>query len=78
MATCHAAGIRIIMITGDYGRTALSIARRIGIVGSPDARVISGPDLGAMSDAELTDALRGEVIFARMAPEQKLRVVTCL
>ena len=78
VATCHAAGIRIIMITGDYGRTALSIARRIGIVGSPDARVISGPDLGAMSDAELTDALRGEVIFARMAPEQKLRVVTCL
>ncbi|MBT1173331.1 cation-transporting P-type ATPase [Bifidobacterium sp. MA2] len=75
---CRSAGIRIIMITGDYGRTAMAIARRIGIVEGPHARVISGPDLGAMTDAELTEALRGEVIFARMAPEQKLRVVSCL
>ncbi|NMM99591.1 aTPase P-type (Transporting) HAD superfamily subfamily IC [Bifidobacterium sp. DSM 109958] len=75
---CHTAGIRIIMITGDYGRTAVAIARRIGIVGAGDVRVVSGPELSTMGDAELTEALRGDVVFARMAPEQKLRVVTCL
>jgi magnesium-transporting ATPase (P-type) len=76
--TCHRAGIRIIMITGDYGRTALAIARRIGIVRDKHARVVSGTELEAMSDDELTAALRGEIIFARMAPEQKLRIVGCL
>lgn len=76
--TCREAGVRIIMITGDYGRTAKAIARRIGIVTSDDARVISGAELATMNDADLTEALRGEVIFARMAPEQKLRVVACL
>jgi Ca2+-transporting ATPase len=75
---CHTAGIRIIMITGDYGLTAESIARRIGILESSHPRVISGSDLDAMDDATLKDALREEVIFARVAPEHKLRVVTAL
>ena len=75
---CHRAGIRVVMITGDYGLTAESIARRIGIVSGQDVRVVSGPELEAMNEPELEAALRGEVIFARVAPEQKLRVVQAL
>jgi magnesium-transporting ATPase (P-type) len=75
---CHSAGIRIIMITGDYGLTAESIARRIGILRTPQPKVITGVDLDAMDDQALKDALREEVIFARVAPEHKLRVVTAL
>ncbi|MCX6093138.1 MAG: cation-transporting P-type ATPase [Candidatus Bipolaricaulota bacterium] len=74
---CRRAGIRIIMITGDYGLTAESIARRVGMVGE-GARLVSGADLDAMSDDELATVLKGEVIFARAAPEHKLRVVTAL
>jgi Ca2+-transporting ATPase len=76
--TCHRAGIRVIMITGDYGLTAESIARRIGIVRSHQPRLITGADLAGMNDAELRQALTDEVIFARVAPEHKLRVVTTL
>lgn len=75
---CHHAGIRIIMITGDYGLTAESIARRIGIIEGKDARIVTGVELEKMSDDELKDALKGEIIFARVAPEQKLRVVSNL
>jgi magnesium-transporting ATPase (P-type) len=72
---CHKADIRIIMITGDYGLTAESIAKRIGIVQGEHPRIISGLELGNMPDEELKEALKDEVIFARVAPEQKYRVV---
>ena len=72
---CHKADIRIIMITGDYGLTAESIAKRIGIVQSEHPRVVSGLELEALTDDELKEALRDDVIFARVAPEQKYRVV---
>lgn len=72
---CHKASIRIIMVTGDYGITALSIAKKIGIVKGEQARVISGSELVHLSDQELKKALKGEVVFARVAPEQKFRVV---
>ncbi|MBN2004729.1 MAG: cation-transporting P-type ATPase [Anaerolineae bacterium] len=75
---CHTAGIRIVMITGDYGLTAESIARRIGIVQSERPRIVSGMDLDSMDDAVLKEALVGDVIFARVAPEHKLRVVATL
>ncbi|QGF24712.1 cation-translocating P-type ATPase [Raineyella fluvialis] len=78
VATCHRARIRIIMITGDYGLTAESIARSIGIVRGDTLCVISGSRLELMPDDELVEALRGEVIFARVAPEQKYRVVATL
>ena len=75
---CHQAGIRVIMITGDYGLTAESIARNIGILRTFPAQIIIGPELEQMSDEVLKGYLGGEVIFARVAPEQKLRVVTAL
>lgn len=75
---CHHAGIRIIMVTGDYGLTAESIARRIGIVHGEHPRILTGIELEKIDEEALKDALRDEVIFARVAPEQKLRVVTAL
>lgn len=75
---CHTAGIRIIMITGDYGLTAESIARRIGIVEGEKVRIITGVELEKMSEIELRDAVKEQVIFARVAPEHKLRVVSAL
>jgi Ca2+-transporting ATPase len=75
---CHTAGIRVVMITGDYGLTAESIARRIGIMKSKDARVVSGFELESMTEEDLIKVLDEEVIFARVAPEHKLRVVSAL
>nr|WP_317636587.1 cation-transporting P-type ATPase [Xylocopilactobacillus apicola] len=68
------AGIKIIMVTGDSGLTAKSVAQKIGIV-SDQARVITDTDLNQMSDDELSEAVKGEIIFARVAPEQKYRIV---
>jgi magnesium-transporting ATPase (P-type) len=78
VAQCHHAGIRIIMITGDYGLTAESIGRRIGIIRGMRPRIITGAELDALDDSALQAALRDEVIFARVAPEHKLRVVSAL
>lgn len=78
VAKCRRAGIRIIMITGDYGLTAESIARRIGIVEGEGVRIITGIELEKLGDDELKQALQGDVLFARVAPEQKLRVVSNL
>ena len=75
------AGIRIIMVTGDYGLTAEAIARRIGIVrGDRSVRVITGVDLAAMSTDDLKEELTKpqDVIFARVAPEHKMEVVSAL
>lgn len=75
---CHKASIRIIMITGDYGLTAESIAKKIGIVQREHPRIVTGMELETMSDEALKEALADEVIFARVAPEQKYRVVSNL
>ena len=74
---CHTAGIRIIMITGDYGLTAESIARRIGIV-KGDARIVTGSEINGMDSEQLQEALRGEVLFARVSPEHKMRIAQAL
>jgi Ca2+-transporting ATPase len=75
---CHRAGIRVVMITGDYGLTAESIARRIGIIGEGRPRIVNGSDLDAMDDGSLKEALSGDIIFARVAPGHKLRIVSAL
>jgi magnesium-transporting ATPase (P-type) len=75
---CHAAGIRIIMVTGDSGRTAEAIARRIGLV-DDDAHVVTGVELATLDDAALGRRLaERNVIFARIDPEQKLRLAQTL
>ncbi|WP_057002322.1 cation-translocating P-type ATPase [Agrilactobacillus composti] len=74
---CHDARIRIIMVTGDSALTAKSIAVKIGITGD-NARVVTGDELHKMTDDELKIALSGPVIFARVAPEQKYRIVSNL
>ena len=78
VAKCYRAGIRIIMITGDYGLTAESVARRIGILRTPHPRLLNGSELDTMSDEDLKDALREEILLARVTPEHKLRVVSAL
>ncbi|HLI39042.1 MAG TPA: cation-transporting P-type ATPase [Streptosporangiaceae bacterium] len=80
VAACRRAGITIYMVTGDYGLTAEAIARRVGITGEGPARVVSGADLDTMDDEALAGMLRAgsQVIFARVRPEHKLRVVATL
>jgi Ca2+-transporting ATPase len=69
------AGIRAVMITGDYGLTAESVARRVGMLTTPNPLILTGAELDEMSDAKLQEVLEQEVIFARMAPDHKLRLV---
>lgn len=76
---CHRAHIKIIMVTGDYSLTAESIAKNIGIVDpKKPLTVVTGPELKTLSDDELKQKMKGEIVFARMAPEQKYRVVNAL
>ena len=73
---CYSAGIRVVMITGDYPATAQSIARQIGLKNVEE--VITGPELEQMSAEELSDRIGRTNIMARVVPEQKLRIVTAL
>ena len=68
------------MVTGDYGLTAEAIARKVGIVTSPSARVVSGAELESLDEEALQAVLAGhwEVVFARVRPEHKMRVVAAL
>jgi Ca2+-transporting ATPase len=75
VAECRSAGIRVVMITGDYPATALAIARQAGIDAS---RVMSGEELRGYNDAELAQHVREVTVFARIMPEQKLRIVNAL
>ena len=76
VAECYSAGIRVIMITGDYPGTARSIAAQIGL--QPIDQIITGPELDQMNDIELKERIRTTCIFARAVPEQKLRIVNAL
>lgn len=77
IAAAGRAGIRTIMITGDHPRTAARIARDVGL-GHPGAAIITGSQVDAMSDSDLVRAAATAVVFARVAPEHKLRIVTAL
>jgi P-type Ca2+ transporter type 2C len=76
VAECTRAGVRTVMITGDYPGTALAIAREIGL--DHEQGAITGPELEAMSEDELAERIRRVCVFARMVPEQKLRIVRAL
>lgn len=73
--TCKQGGIRMVMITGDYGLTAESLARRIGMLSGEKALIVTGAELDQMDDEQVRSLLDQEVVFARMAPEHKLRLV---
>lgn len=76
---CHEAGIKVIMVTGDHPQTAVAIAREIGLVQSRDPTIVSGDQLRQLAESELEKALKDpEVIFARVAPDQKMRIVEAL
>lgn len=74
---CHAAGIKVSMVTGDYGLTAEAIADSIGLLNGP-ARIVTGENLSHMTSAQLHQLLkyRSNLVFARMSPEHKLRLVS--
>jgi Ca2+-transporting ATPase len=74
--TCREANIRIVMITGDYGLTAESLARRVGMLTTPNSLILTGAELDELSDVALQELLDKEVLFARMAPEHKMRLVS--
>ncbi|HEX7672453.1 MAG TPA: cation-translocating P-type ATPase, partial [Polyangiaceae bacterium] len=76
VAECRSAGVRVIMITGDYPATAQSIARHAGL--AQCETVLTGADLDRMSDEELARRVSEVQIFARVVPEQKLRIVNAL
>ncbi len=79
VASCHAAGIRIMVVTGDYGPTAAEIARRVGIA-RDGGTVVTGEELDRLSEGDLDRLLREgkELIFARASPEAKLRIADAL
>ncbi len=78
VAVCHRAGIRVVMITGDHVVTAAAIARQIGLSGDAEPRVMAGKDLESLDDAALDAQIEGISVFARVVPEQKLRLVKAL
>jgi Ca2+-transporting ATPase len=77
LATARKAGIRTVMITGDYPNTARAIAESIGLM-QPGQKVFTGSDLNEMSDAELQRQVPYAAAFARVSPEHKVRIVDAL
>jgi calcium-translocating P-type ATPase len=79
IASCHAAGIKVIMVTGDHPQTGLAIARTISLVRGPHPKVVDGRQLENLSAAQLRFVLdEPELVFARVSAEQKLRIVRAL
>ncbi|MEP0919743.1 cation-transporting P-type ATPase [Leptolyngbya sp. DQ-M1] len=76
--SCQSAGIQVKMITGDHVTTAKAIAQRIGLQNAGHAAAIGGQQLERMDDRELAQVIEDSVVFARVAPAQKLRLVEAL
>lgn len=75
---CRTAGIHAVMITGDHPATAGAIARRLGMVDDGDREVLTGTELAALDDAQLSQVVGRVRVYARVAPEQKIRIVKAL
>ncbi len=75
VSDCRSAGIKVVMITGDYPATAMAIARQAGLDGEG---VVTGEELEKLTGAELAQRVRKATVFARIMPEQKLRIVNAL
>ena len=80
IAACHAAGIEVKMITGDHATTASAIADELGLDHRPpeDRRVLTGAELTELAEDEYADAVAATAVFARVSPEEKLRLVESL
>ena len=77
VAECHASGIDVIMITGDYFETALAIAKELGIASSRD-QAMQGSELNDKTDEEIREIVKTKRIFARVSPENKVQLVKAL
>ncbi len=75
ISACQAAGIKVLMITGDHPATAKAVAAQVGI---DNANVLTGSEITAMTDGNLKKALKNTFVFARVTPEDKLRLVRLL
>ena len=78
VATAHAAGVRVLMITGDHPRSAIAIARELGIADADDTDAVTGARIDLLDDAGLRDLAAHRHVFARTSPEHKLRLVRAL
>ena len=75
VTSCQGAGIQVKMITGDHAATASAIAAKLGITRASDPSVLTGADLARLDDEHYADAVARTAVFARVSPEQKLRLV---
>jgi Ca2+-transporting ATPase len=75
---CQQAGIKTVMITGDHKLTAVAVAKEIGIMRDPEDKVLTGTELDAFSDGEFERIVQAVRVYARVAPEHKLRIVKAL
>jgi magnesium-transporting ATPase (P-type) len=78
IAQCHESGIRVIMITGDHAATAGAIATDLGLLTGEAEAVVTGSELGTMDDDQLDERIEEIAVYARVSPEDKLRVVRAL
>jgi Ca2+-transporting ATPase len=75
ISTCHEAGVKVAMITGDHQITALAIAKELGIVNQNDNMTLTGIEIDSMSDEQLRNVVKKCCVFARVSPDNKLRIV---
>jgi Ca2+-transporting ATPase len=75
---CQQAGIKTVMITGDHKLTAVAVAKEIGMMRNPEDRVLTGTELDVISDEEFERIVEDVKVYARVAPEHKLRIVKAL